>query len=385
MKIIADENIPYVAEAFASFGSVQLVPGRQINSKMVQKATILLVRSVTPVNQELLQHSSVQFVASATIGMDHIDQDYLKSQKIGFSNAAGSNANSAAEYVIAAIIWYAAMFRLSLTGKVLGVVGVGNIGSKVVKFAEALGMTVLQNDPPLARQTGESRFVALDELMDADFITLHVPLIKSGVDKTFHFFDKQRHYQMKPGSILINTSRGPVVETVVAKQVLFEHHLRAMFLDVWENEPQINIGLLNYVSIGTPHIAGYSLDGKINGTGQIYRAAANFFHQPVEWNPAQALPLPEAAVLETNAIGKTDEQVLHEIIQQVYDIEADDSKLREITKVLPAKRVAHFDRLRKNYPCRREFHNYQIHLTGAEKALVRKFTALGFQVRYNSR
>ncbi|MCI0514383.1 4-phosphoerythronate dehydrogenase, partial [candidate division KSB1 bacterium] len=273
MKIIADENIPFVREAFKNLGNVITFSGRKITNDAVMDAEILLVRSITPVDETLLKNTTVKFIATATIGMDHLDIEYLKSQKIGFSNAAGSNANSVAEYIITALLHHACLNQISLKGKSLGIVGVGNIGSKMVRYARALGMEVVQNDPPLARATGAPYFQPLDELMDCDFITLHVPLTMEGIDRTYHLFNKERIMKMKPGSVLLNSSRGSVVATEAAIKALWQHHLKALILDVWENEPEIDLELLKLVEIGTPHIAGYSYDGKINGTRMIYEAA----------------------------------------------------------------------------------------------------------------
>jgi len=380
MKIIADENIPFVGAAFQTLGQLTTVAGRQMTAELVREADILLVRSVTPVNQKLLAGSQIKFVGTATIGTDHIDLDYLTQQGIGFSNAAGSNANSVAEYVIAALVAHAVRQRISLKNKVLGVVGVGNIGRRVVRYAEKLGWHVLQNDPPLARQTGEARFVSLDDLMDADFITLHVPLTFEGQDKTYHLFDAARLHQMKPDSVLINTSRGPVVETQAAKQILESGYLQTMFLDVWENEPEIDLDLLTQIAIGTPHIAGYSLDGKVNGTKMIYDAACHFFQMSPTWEITAVLPPLDESDLVVIPEGKSDEAVLHEIIQQAYSIEQDDANLRKILTLPTTQRNSYFDQSRKNYPIRREFNNYTVHSKISSPSLIEKIKALGFQL-----
>lgn len=384
MRILADENIPFVTDAFKSLGEVVTRAGREMTRNDVRDADILLVRSVTKVNETLLADSPVKFVATATIGTDHIDLDYLQQQKIGFSAAAGSNANSVAEYVMAALLHHTGNERISLSGKVLGVVGVGHIGSKVVHYAEKLGMRVLQNDPPLARQTGESRFVPLDDLMPADFITVHVPLTRTGIDKTLHLFELARLKKMKPGSVLINTSRGPVVATDAAREILKSGHLKAMVLDVWENEPNIEIDLLKRVQLASPHIAGYSFDGKVNGTQMIYQAACDYFHQPVNWNPQNAMPQPDQPEFRLNAANKSAEAVLNEAVRHAYAITADDARLREITRLSPAEQGAYFDRLRKDYPRRREFSNYRILLRNGTNTLAEKLIWLGFRVILDS-
>ncbi|MCK4325827.1 4-phosphoerythronate dehydrogenase, partial [bacterium] len=211
MKIVADKNIPFVEEAFGKLGEVATLPGRQINSSAVKEADVLLVRTVTRVDERLLKGSRVRFVATATIGLDHVDLDYLKKKGIGFASATGCNANSVAEYIVAALLIFAQRYEFSLSGKTIGVVGVGNVGSRVVEKAGILGMNVLQNDPPLARKTGESRFRPLEELLQkSDILTLHVPLSHEGEDATYHMANEALFEKMKKGGFFINTSRGAV-------------------------------------------------------------------------------------------------------------------------------------------------------------------------------
>ena len=265
MNIVADENIPYVAEAFRKLGDVFTYPGRRIDSRAVKDAGILLVRSITKVDEHLLHGSGVRLVATATIGYDHIDLDYLRSEGIELASAAGCNASSVAEYVVAALLILARRHKFSLSGKTIGVVGVGNVGSRVVEKARILGMDVLQNDPPLERKTGKACFRILDELLArSDILTLHVPLTREGQDATYHMADEALFRKMKNGSFLINTSRGAVVDNTHLVTALKQKRLEGAVLDVWEREPEINEGLLRAVDIGTSHIAGYSLDGKTN-------------------------------------------------------------------------------------------------------------------------
>ncbi len=380
MRIIGDENIPFVKEAFKGLGNVITLSGRKITNDIVKDADILLVRSITPVNEKLLAESRIKFVATATIGMDHLDIEYLKSRHIGFSNASGSNANSVAEYIVTALLHHACQHQISLQGKSLGIVGIGNIGSKMVKYANALGMTVIQNDPPLARQTGAFHLRPLDELMDCDFITLHVPLTSEGIDHTYHLFDSERLLKMKPGSVLLNSSRGPVVETNAAKMALRQKHLKAMILDVWENEPQIDVELLRLVEIGTPHIAGYSYDGKINGTRMIYETACQFFDKKSDWHSAEAFPVPIPDEIQVAATTWPDEQMLYQVIKQIYDIELDDSNLRGLYQLPGPEQGAFFDNIRKSYRSRREFYTYRLNLSVKRPNLVETFGKLGFKI-----
>ncbi|NOZ24333.1 MAG: 4-phosphoerythronate dehydrogenase PdxB [Planctomycetes bacterium] len=380
MKIIVDENIPYGLEAFGTLGAVERCAGREMCAGFVRDADALIVRSVTKVNEELLTGSRVRFVGTCTIGTDHVDLDYLREHEIGFSSAPGSNANSVGEYITAALLVLARRGGCRLEGKTIGVVGVGNVGTKVVQKAETLGMRVLLNDPPRQRETGEERFRPIEELFDTDFITVHVPLTKEGPDATYHLVDEHFLSSMKPGSVLLNSSRGPVADGGAVGRALDSGHLSAVLLDVWEGEPDIDVALLEKVAIGTPHIAGYSFDGKVLGTQMIYQALCQHLGVPTDWDPAPLLPEPEHPVLEIDAKGRDDEDVLRQAVLTVYDIEQDDADLRKMINLPSAERVAHFDSLRKNYPRRREFPKTRIALTGGEEKIGATLAALGFDV-----
>jgi len=269
VKIVADANIPHVAECFGSIGNVVVVSGREITPALLADADILLVRSITKVNSQLLKDTKVRFVATATIGFEHVDLDYLAAAGIGFASAPGSNAGSVAEYIVAALLSVARKKKMTLAGRSIGIVGVGSVGSKVEKKAKALGMEVLLNDPPLQRQTGDPKYLSIKELYACDFVTLHTPLNLEGIDRTFHLADHVFFDSLRPGCIFLNTSRGAVMDTVALKSALAAGRLGGAVLDVWENEPDIDIELLRMVDLSTPHIAGYSFDGKIAGMTMI--------------------------------------------------------------------------------------------------------------------
>jgi erythronate-4-phosphate dehydrogenase len=349
----------------------RVLPGRAMTRDALLNAELLLVRSVTPVNAGLLADTAVKFVGTATIGTDHIDLDYLRQHGIVFADAAGSNANSVTEYVVAALVHHAVRHKMSLRQLTLGVVGVGRIGSRVAKMASALGFRVLLNDPPLARQTHDPKYLPLEALMESDIITLHTPLTHEGEDATFHLFEERRLAAMKRGSMLINTCRGPVVDNLALKKILRAGHLAAAILDVWENEPNIDVKLLDLVEIGTPHIAGYSWEGKANGTQQIYRAACEFLSVTPQWRLGSVLlPVDEPRIAVPP--GKlSDEEILQQIIHHAYDITADDRRLREAMRINPNGHGGHFDRLRRDYPVRREFYNYVIALSGKDHSLAK--------------
>ena len=379
MKIVADENMPFAKEAFSTLGEVILLPGRAMTREAVQDASVLAVRSVTKVDAELLEGSSVRFVGTATIGVDHVDADYLESRSIGFASAPGSNAVSVAEYVMAALLTLSDRRGENLEGKTLGVVGCGNVGSRVCRRAEALGMRVLRNDPPLQRLSGDGGYLPLEALFESDFITLHVPLTREGRDATYHLADAGFLAKMRPDAALLNTSRGAVADGTALKDALSEGRLRDAVLDVWEGEPDIDFGLLGQAALGTPHIAGYSYDGKLKGTDMIYRAACRHFGAAPTFDIRAAAPAPQVPELELTAAERPGEEVLREAVKAIYDIEADDARLRQAASLAPSDRGKRFDELRKTYPVRREFANTHVRCPGAPEALVDKLAGLGFK------
>ncbi len=329
MKIVADKKIPYIDSAFGNFGTLIKVESGAINRAMVRDADALIVRSETKVDENLLSESNVSFVGSATIGTDHVDLKFLANRGIRFANAPGCNANAVAQYILSALLTIAQRQGFSLKNKTLGVVGIGNVGSKVVRIAKAMGMNVLECDPPLSRSTGDPRFLALNDLMDADIISLHVPLTKEGRDPTFHLFDEEGISKMKTGAILINSSRGAVVKTEALKSALANRKLSAAVLDVWEREPNIDIELLSLCEIGTPHIAGYSFDGKVNATKMVYQAFCEHFKFPQMWDADELKMQVRNPVIVADE-APFNEQTLTNIVKQCYDIEKDDESLRAI-------------------------------------------------------
>jgi erythronate-4-phosphate dehydrogenase len=379
MKIVMDENVLFGKETFSLIGEVSSFSGREITPEVIKDADMLVVRSVTKVNEELLKDSSVKFVGSATAGIDHVDTEYLKSRGIGFASAPGSNSNSVAEYIMAGLLLLDKKRKISLEKISLGVVGVGNVGSKVVEKAQGLGIKVLQNDPPLKRETKDAVFLELDELMNCDVITLHVPLSYEGADKTFKLFDENRINKMKRGSVLINTARGKVVEQSALKNALKKEHLSRAVLDVWEGEPDIDKEMLEMVDIGTSHIAGYSYDGKVKGTRMVFDAICDFFSLDTEWEVK--LPPPEVPYIE-KIVNENDSfsEILFDIVFRVYDVREDDRNLRQILNLEGQEKRKFFDGLRANYHVRREFFNTELELKTENKKLKDSFRALGFNV-----
>lgn len=382
MIIVADENIPYVREAFGAIGEVRTIAGRVINRDAVRDADLLLVRSITRVDSALLDGSKVRFVATATIGEDHIDRAFLDERSIGFASAPGSNADSVAEYVVAALLRVSLHTGRPLRGATLGIVGVGNVGGRVRRAAEALGMTCILNDPPLQRKTGSQAYRPLEDALACDYVTLHVPLNRQGRDATYHLLDRARLDALRPGATLINTSRGPVIDNVALEAALASDRLGPCVLDVWEGEPRLRPGLLERVLIGTPHIAGYSFDGKVNGTRQIHEAACTFLGRPAAWDPKPLLPKPEVEAIDLAGIAETDriEAILSAVVEPIYDIRADDAALRKVLQTPEAEQGPYFDRLRKEYPRRREFTNTRILGAASHLEAARILHGLRFRV-----
>jgi len=380
VKIVADENIPFVRQAFERLGDVVTASGRQITPEQVADADALLVRSVTKVNAELLDGSTVRFVGTATIGTDHLDTAYLDRRGITWAAAAGCNANSVAEYVVAALLVLARRGSFRLADKTLGVVGVGNVGSLVVRDARALGMNVLENDPPLQRQTHDRRFVAIERIFEADLVTLHVPLMRQGPDATWHMVDAGFVSKLRADSYLVNTSRGAVVDGSALRQALQRQRLAGAVLDVWENEPDIDVELLELAALGTAHIAGYSFDGKVTGTKMIHDAACRCFGLSTEWDPRPLMPPPATPQLQIEPRGKHPQDVVASVVAAIYDIERDDADLRGVRGLPLDQRGYHFDRLRRDYPIRREFGNTRVIVPTDQPDVAPTFEKLGFLV-----
>ncbi|MBL7214437.1 MAG: 4-phosphoerythronate dehydrogenase [Phycisphaerae bacterium] len=382
MKIIADQNIPLAEDCFSSVGKVTLVDGRQITPELVKDADSLLVRSITKVNKDLFEGSRVKFVATATIGTEHVDQDYLASKGIGFASAPGSNANSVSEYIVAALLALGKKNKFQLMGKSIGIVGVGNVGSRVEAKCRSLGMKVVLNDPPLQRQTGDAKYHPLEDVFACDFVTMHTPLTKEGPDKTFHLADEKFFASMKDGTVFLNSARGKVQDETALKKAMQSGKLSAVVLDVWETEPTVDPWLLQNVDISTPHIAGYSFDGKVVGMMMIYHALCRHFELKAEHTVRDFLPAPEVPEIRIGKeqLDSDEERIIHDTVQQIYVINRDDFNMREILLQPENEQAAWFDGLRKNYSVRREFQNTTVLLADTQNSLAKKLSGIGFQI-----
>ena len=362
MLILVDENIPLAEKAFGGIGEVRTVSGQDLRPEQLGAAEILLVRSVTRVNADLLRGSRIRFVASATIGTDHVDLRYLQDAGIAFAHAPGSNADSVADYVVAAVLRLAIRRSRPLRGMRAGIVGCGEIGGRLSSRFAALGMQVLQNDPPLAeRMERDGRphgFLPQEVLLsDADLVTVHVPLESAGPHPTVHLIDHGAICEMKEDAWLINTSRGPVVDNGALKRLLRERSRpRAVVLDVWEKEPTPDAELVQRADLASAHIAGYAADAKLRGTWMLHRSLRQFLELD---DPGPDMP-PEWAGLRRDIRltppdpRLTAEEWLDLLVRQMYDIGRDDAALREIAagREVDARRFA---ALRRDYPVRREF------------------------------
>ena len=373
IRIVADDKIPFLKGALDKVARVDYLPGGAITRDDLKNADAVITRTRTKCDRKLLEGTGVRFIASATIGTDHIDTDYCARNGIRWTNAPGCNSSSVQQYLVSTLLWLSYGKHLDLGKMTLGVVGIGNVGSKVARAAAILGMRVLLNDPPRQRREGPGGFVDLEELCrKSDIITLHVPLTRSGQDATWHMVDRTFLQQVKTGATIINTSRGGVVDEKALGEEIWQKKLSEVILDVFEKEPGVNPDLLQMISLATPHIAGYSLDGKANGTTMAVRSVSRYFGLDLDqWEPG-SLPDPEPREILVDASGKDPLEVLWEVYRQTYDVSADDRRFRADPSA--------FEKLRGNYPPRREPPAYSVRLFQGYQEIISMLEGLGFSV-----
>ncbi len=382
MRILADENIADVADLFGQFGEVVLCTGRDISPKHLVDIDVLLVRSVTRVNRQLLgANSSVRFVGSATIGTDHIDLGYVQSRQIEFAHAPGCNANAVAQYIIAVLCHSRPAWR----GQTIGIVGCGNVGGQLLDYLQGLNVDCRVYDPFLnASQC--ALLTDFERVMAADIVCLHTPLSTTGPFPTLRMIDATALKQMKPDAILINAGRGEVIDNDELLAALNADQALQVVFDVWENEPVINLELLDKVRLGTPHVAGHSIEGKLRGTEMLLEAFCRWqnYAEPT-------LGRDTDTDTDTTRLAVSSHDSLEQIILKIYDpgrdyaemfrqlsISTDDSVGGRINKETDDK-AEKFDVLRRDYPQRREFSHYEI--TGiTDKLLSQDLKTLGFKV-----
>ena len=372
LKIVADDKIPFLKGVLEPYAQVVYLPGGKITRDDLLDADALITRTRTKCNARLLDGTAVKFIATATIGYDHIDTDYCSSRSIAWTSAPGCNSGSVMQYITSLLLRHALRTHRSLSGMTLGVIGVGNVGSKVAKAAEVLGMRVLRNDPPRERKEGGGGFAALDTVLkESDIITLHVPLNRTGTDATYHLADEAFLRRMRSDAFLINSSRGEIADNAALLKALKKHQIAGGALDVWENEPGISLELMKHLDYATPHIAGYSADGKAKGTAMSVQALSAFFSLPLgKFEPS--LPEPAQPLIRIPDTGSREERIAEAVFRS-YDILSDDRRLR----TAPSE----FERLRGDYPFRREFAAYSVSCADDQAALC---SNLGFRTAGSS-
>ena len=373
MKIVIDDKIPYIRGVFESAAKVVYLPGAKISNETIKDADALVIRTRTNCNEKLLKGSKVKFIATATIGFDHIDTEFCREEGITWINAPGCNAESVKQYMASALLSFAMRRRFRLRDKTIGIVGVGNVGSKVEKLCKVLGMNVLLNDPPRQRTEGPEKFSSLEIIQGrADIITLHVPLSMIGPDATYHMVDEDFLHEVTKKPLLINSCRGEVIKSAAVNEAIYSGTISGFIADCWENEPVPDIEFINLSDYATPHIAGYSRDGKANGTSMSVRALSSFFNLGLDdWFPKN-IEVPENTVIEIDGNQRDEESILAEAVLSTYDIETDDEPFRE--------NPHNFEKFRGDYPVRREFNAYTIKAKNVGTGTLEKLKALGFNV-----
>ena len=384
--IIIDDAIPFAKAMFAHLGVVKLVPGKQINANTVQHADALIIRSRTRINQALLHNSAVKFVGSTVVGLDHIDQTYLNQTNRHFYSAQGCNANSVAEYIMTCLLILAEKHQFDLTQKTLGIIGVGHVGSLVLKKAQALGMTCLLNDPPKVQQNPQlahsanaknALYTNLEHCLSADIITVHTPLTTHGQFATLDLLSAKRLKRIQPHQILINAARGGIINETAWQQT----NTLANIIDCWVNEPNINAGLYKKADIATPHIAGHALDAKITGTQMVYQALCAFWNTPPQTQWQQNLPnLPSTLNIDSQQcvtqpatqsttphsqhkpctnLARTLQTQLTHLTQTTHNPLLDDQAIRSVHIETVHQK---YEDYRRNFPVYREWHQHNVHV-----------------------
>lgn len=347
MRIVADENIPFLKGRFEPFAEVRYLPAVQITPKTVKNADALIVRSVTRCNSNLLEGSSVRFIATATSGDDHIDKDFCDKKNISRISAKGANASAVEQYIQFSLLHMAVQNNYQLEGMTLGIVGVGNIGNRVKMTAEILGMKTLLNDPPRQRTEGPSGFVDLDELIrNSDIITLHVPLAFDGPDKTYRLAGSDFFSACKKGFSIINTSRGEVIRDDALLNEAKAGRLSSCIFDVWDKEPFISEDILALCDIGTPHIAGYSVQGKRRASEVVIRGVKDFFGFEMQKEVMNDNFSNNPVDIRISGKGFTNEKLLLQVMTKVTNLNSTSKTLKTNPK--------EFERMRSEYQYRNE-------------------------------
>jgi erythronate-4-phosphate dehydrogenase len=371
MKIYYEDSLPYAQEFFSDLGECEVFSHRTVNAEIVADADILLVRSTTKVNQELLHlNNKIQYVATATAGTNHIDAAYLDSRGIAHGSAGGCNAVAVAEYVLSALFVMQQKLNWQLSDKVVGIVGAGHVGSALQQKLNALGVVSKLCDPPLQSLGDPRQFVDMEEIMQCDIITLHVPFIGQGVHPTKHMFNASRLAQLNDEQVLINACRGEVVDNQAALMLFEQGKKLNLVIDVWENEPAVNQDLVPYVALTTAHIAGHTIEGKARGTEMLYQQLCRRLKRPIVRSLSDYLPIADPALIELSSIDSAD-NVIRDLVLAVYDIGQDDVQFK-----LSMGEADQFRYIRKHYPIRREFSAIKVNTGNSVES--KAIYALGF-------
>ncbi len=356
MRVVMDENVDGGRQAFAGLGEIVTLPGREIDTEDASRADALIVRSLTRVDRALLGGSQVRFVGTATAGIDHVDTEWLKARGIPFAHAAGCNAAAVADWVLAVLAALHAKGRHAFGRGTVGVIGAGQVGTRVAQRLHALGYRVCLCDPPRAEAEGGDGFVDLATALNSDVVTLHVPLTEGGRHPTRGLLDAEAVSRLPAGAVLLNAARGGLIDEAALHARLDDGPDLVAALDTWGQEPRVDTELLERVDLGTPHIAGYTLEGRLRGTAMVARAAAARFGVPLDWHWRTALP--PAPTLDIEPADGPEGAVA--AILRAYDPRTDAARMRALLDARPEQRPAAFDRIRRETPQRREFGSYRI-------------------------
>ncbi|TVP51149.1 MAG: 4-phosphoerythronate dehydrogenase PdxB [Halomonas sp.] len=378
MKLVIDANIPAADACFGPFGTITSLPGREICADHLRDADALIVRSITQVSDTLLDNSALRFVGTCTIGTDHIDHEALAKRDIAFANAPGCNAEAVVDYVLSSLLTLAERDGWSLSERTVGIVGVGNVGSRLQARLNAMKVPTLACDPPRAEGEPRQAFHSLDTLIErCDVLCLHTPLTREGPHATYQLLDAQRIDELASGSIVLNAGRGDCVDGLALRNRLAGRGDISVVLDVWEDEPGIDAGLRDLISLATPHIAGHSLDGKLRGTWMIRQALARYCAQSSELTFADICPPPALASLHLQH-ALPPEDALRLCMRAVYDVRRDHDALQR--QALNNGMRKGFDDCRANYPLRREFATLNVQLSGEAVVLEDLLRGAGFAI-----
>ena len=379
MIIAIDRALPYWKEMFSGLGEVRPFVGNEVRPETLRDAGALVVRTITPVNADLLQGSAVRFVGAASAGMDHVDHDYLRRKEIYFCCAAGCNAAAVSEYIVTALHAVAVRRNWTLAEKSLAVIGVGHVGSRVALKARAFGMKVLLCDPPLSDAVGDSRYQPFESVLGADIMTFHTPLTDDGPYPTRHILNRGVIDRLSPQQFLINASRGEIFDSSALSTALREKKILGAALDVWEGEPEIDYSLLELVDIGTPHVAGSTLDGKIRAVALIREQLCKFLGIFAPLNTDAFYPPVRRIRPRTDCAQR---EKISSVLRETYDIAKDDAALRELTSLPENLRGKRYEQLRTAHFLRQEFPHYTVELDEAHNGLADILTGIGFKIAF---